>query len=159
MTGDPDRHWHDAVHAAGRAVIARVLGIPDCANLFLDADVPTVGKAFIVDALQASEWTDHHSQRKVDHGAFWSAKIIAFLAGAEAEIQIIGPRAGSEERRCDVSGTKLAYAGDPPGPTTRMRRFARQLVKRHRTAILSFAEQLVAAEELDELLAGEKQAA
>jgi hypothetical protein len=84
------------------------------------------------------------------------------MAGPEAEREIIGRRAGGEAgdqgQRHPISND-LDDSDHWPERSARMRRFARQLVKRHRAAILDFAEQLVAAHELDELLARENDAA
>jgi hypothetical protein len=157
MTPVADRLWHDAVHEAGRAVVSRALGLTSgYANLVPDYEEPSPGTAFIFDALQASEWNRLHPERHGNDGAFWRGRIIATMAGAEAELEIIGICAGSgghEREQCDSTGEDLGYSGDWPQRAVRMRRFARQLVKRHRGTILRFAEQLIAADELDEFLA------
>jgi len=157
MTRTPDKLWHDAVHEAGHAVIARVLGVNSgYANLVPDYEEQTPSHAFIFDALQAWEWNRLHPRRSGDDRPFWRGRVIATMAGVEAEREIIGWCAGDAEhdcRRCDPMGDNPAYSNGPPELSARMRRFARQLVKRHRNAILSFAEQLIAADELDELLA------
>lgn len=71
------------------------------------------------------------------------------MAGDEAEREIIGWAADESDRpQCGIG-----YSDDRPEGSARLRRFARQLVKRHRSTILSFANQLIAADELAELLA------
>jgi hypothetical protein len=75
------------------------------------------------------------------------------MAGAEAEREIIGRCFGEHDSRSrDLVVDYLDYSDVCPERAERMRRFTRQLVKRHRDAILSFAEQLMAAAELDELV-------
>ena len=150
MTRNPDKFWHDAVHEAGHAVIARALGVSSgYANLSDDRSEQRSGEAFILEAMLALEWN-----RRGMGGAFRRGSIIASMAGTEAERQIIG----SSLRRYHQDGRSSELDFDVPGceddqRAERLRRFARQLVKRHRNAILSFAEQLVAAADLDELLA------
>src|SRR5689334_16979001 len=81
----PDKLWHDAVHEAGHAVIARILGVtPGYANLSSDCDEVSAAD-FILDAMQAFEWNQVHAERHAADGAFWRRKIIARMAGAEAE--------------------------------------------------------------------------
>ena len=119
-----DRRWHDAVHEAGRLAIGRTLGLPfGCADL-------------------------RPEQEGADDRALWRGRIIANLAGTEAEREIIGWCAEDDRPECD-----FRYSDERPERIVRMRRFARQLVKRHRETILRFADQLIAADELGELLA------
>ena len=156
MRCNPDRVWHDAVHEAGHAVIARALGLTSgYTNLSPGCGEQISGDAFIHDALQSWSWNCRHPERNGNDGAFWRGTIIARMAGAEAEREIIGSclgRCGDDRRLPGLIRDGLGY--EQPEGAVRMRRFARQLVKRHREAILRFADQLVAAAELDELVAG-----
>lgn len=155
MRRTPDKLWHDAVHEAGHVVVARALGLTaGYANFFLDC-AEISAHAFIFDALQALAGGRLQSARKEDDAEFWHDKIIARMAGAEAEREIIGMCLGADgdDHGQLKFGDDLAYADEEPEHAVRMRRFARQLVKRHQDAILRFAEQLVAAAELDELVA------
>ncbi len=155
MPPTPDKLWHAAVHAAGHAVVARVLGLSaGHASLVPDFEEETAGVDYMLDALQAWEWSHLHPHQK--QRAFWDGKIIALMAGSEAECEIIGSCAGGDahdRRQCDLIAGDLEYRDDWPRRAARLRRFSRQLVKRHRSAVLSFANQLIAADELDELLA------
>ena len=157
MRRTPDKLWHDAVHEAGHAVISRALGLTSgYANLAPDASDQRSGEALIFDALQCCRWNSRHPERNGNDTAFWDGTIIASMAGAEAEREIIGTCLGRCEhgtRSSDPISNDLGYEDDGAGRTARMRRFAQQLVKKHRAAILRFAEQLVAVDELDELLA------
>jgi hypothetical protein len=56
-----------------------------------------------------------------------------------------------DERKYDQNS--VCYFDDSQLSATRLREFARQLVNEHRARILSFAEQLVALDELGELVA------
>jgi hypothetical protein len=151
----PDKLWHAAVHAAGHAVVARVLGLSGGRpSLVPDFEEETAGVDYMLDVLQAWEWSHLHPNR--NQRAFWHGKIIAHMAGSEAECEIIGSCAGGDKhdrRRCDLIAGDLKYSDDWPKRAVRLRRFARQLAKRHRSAVVSFANQLIAADELDELLA------
>ena len=156
MRRAPDRLWHDAVHEAGHAVIARTLGLTSgYTNLFPGCAEHMSGHPFIHDALQSWSWNCRHPERNGNDDAFWRGMIIARMAGAEAEREIIGSclgRCGDDSRSSDLIRDGLG--NEQPEDAARMRRFARHLVKRHREAILRFADQLVAAVELDELVAG-----
>lgn len=124
LTRDLDRLWHDAVHDAGRIAIARALGLP-----FAYSDLI-------------------FQQAGGDDRKFCHARIIADMAGAEAERDLFGWSADEDHcPECD-----FPYSDDRPEHFIRMRRFARQLVRRHRATILRLADQLVAADELGELL-------
>jgi len=143
----PDRLYHDAVHEAGRVAISRVLGLPS-AYVMPEHQEQTTGHAFIFDALQA-EWNCLHPERNGDDRAFRRRRIIAEMAGAEAEREIIGSCAEEHDHPQWVFG----YSDDRPVLSARMHVFARRLVKRHRDTILRLADQLVVANEICELLA------
>src|SRR3954463_7486657 len=64
------------------------------------------------------------------------AKIIALMAGSEAECEIIGSCAGGDahdRRQCDSIAGDLEYRDDWPRRAARLRRFSRQLIRRHRS--------------------------
>ena len=146
----PDRLYHDAIHEAGRVTISRVLGLPSGYAIPVpEHEEQTAGHAFVVNTLLASEWNRLHPDRDGDDRAFWRRMIIADMAGAEAEREIIGSCAEEHDDPQWVCG----YSNDRPVRSARSRRLARRLVKRHRDTILSFADQLIAADELGELLA------
>ena len=157
MRRTPDKLWHDAVHEAGYAVIARALGLTSCyTNLAPDYPDQRWGESLIFDVLQCCGWNRRHPERNGNDTAFWDGTTIASMAGAEAEREIIGTCLGRDERGAqssDLIRNDLEHPDGRAHRTERMRRFAQQLVKKHRAAILRFAEQLVAVDELDELLA------
>ena len=124
ITRAPDRRWHDAIHEAARIAIGRRLGLP-------------FGYAELAPEREGA-----------DDRALWRGMIIANMAGTEAEREIIGCFA--EEDRLEGD---FRFSDDGPERLARMRRFARQLVKRHRATIQRIADQLRAADELGELLA------
>lgn len=147
---------HAAVHEAGGAVVARMLGLT-CGRATLVPDYEEPAEvAYFFEAVHAFEWRHHHSHRYRDDRAFWHGKIIATMAGAEAEREILGSCLegnGHGRQQWDLVGDNLGYSDDWSKRAARLRRFARQLVKRHRSAILHFAKQLIAADQLDDLLA------
>ena len=120
-----DRLWHEAVHDAGRIAITRALELP-----FAHSDLI-------------------FQQAGGDDRKFCRARIIADMAGAEAERELFGWCADEDHRQQNY----FPYSDDRPERFIRMRRFARQLVRRHRATILRLADQLIAADELGELLA------
>jgi len=151
LTRAPDRLWHDAVHEAGRIAISRVLGLPSVQfTTARDHGGQTAVHVFTSDVWRGPEWISRlQPERNKDDRAFWRGRIIVDIAGAEAEREIIG-------RYVDGHGyleRGFGYSDDGAEPLAGTRRFARQLVKRHRATILQFADQLMAAHELEELMA------
>jgi hypothetical protein len=146
----PDRLYHDAVHEAARIAIGRVLGLPSgYAVPVPEYESPTSSHRFAFNAVQASEWNRLHPGRNGDDRAFWRRTIIMDMACAEAEREIIGSSAHEQADPHCIFG----HSDDQPVRSARMHQLARRLVKRHRDAILRLADQLIAADELGELLA------
>ena len=149
-----------ATHEAGHAVIARVLTLL-CGGATIVPNFETggAGHAITHDPLEcASDW-DRRDKLRHD-SAVWHARIIAFMAGAEAEQVLLGATQGgdgddryqiklmAEELDCDSDEWVKLEA--------RLRAMTRMLIRRHRNRIERVADTLLAkrklsAKEIDKL--------
>ena len=141
---------HTATHEAGHAVIARVLALM-CGG----ASIRPVGneRAMIHGPFECEgEWIGRAKWRS--GGAVYRARIIAFMAGTEAEIELFGATQGDddEDRSQIALMAKELYSCD----LDRLRMMTRMLVRRHRNRIervaaALLAERKLSAEQVDEL--------
>ena len=141
---------HTATHEAGHAVIARVLTLM-CGG----ASIRPVGngRAMIHGPFECEgEWIGRAKWRS--GGAVYRARIIAFMAGTEAEIELLGATQGADdEDRCQIAlMAKELYSCD----LDRLRMMTRMLVRRHgdrieRVAAALLAEKELSREQVDEL--------
>jgi hypothetical protein len=140
--------WQAAVREAGHAIIAGVLGV-SCgeATLVPDSEREPAGAAHLCESLEGPGRGRIPTQHDCADQTFLDDNIIVAMAGAEAEREIIGSYASNGLLR-----DSLGYSDLSPIRATQLRRVARQLVKKHRTRIRSFAQQLIALNELDEFL-------
>jgi ATP-dependent Zn protease len=148
-----------AIHEAGHAVLGRVLTLV-CDSATIKPDHDSAGHSLTHDPWACIyEWEKRGKVREPD--AVWHARIIGFMAGAEAEAELLGavPRGDSDDRyqielmaeqlyRDKISWEKL----EP-----RLRAMTRMLVRRHRVLIARVADALIdrttlSAEELDKLV-------
>jgi ATP-dependent Zn protease len=133
-----------AIHEAGHAVIARVLTLA-CGSSTIKADHNSAGHASIHDPHGIeSEWNRRGKVRDAEK-ASWYGRIIAFMAGAEAEIVLTGKtRGGDGEDRYQISlMAEQIGLGDWPRIEARLRTMTRMLVRRHRERIERVAEALL----------------
>jgi hypothetical protein len=154
------RRRHTAIHEAGHAVIARVLGLSSGeANIIPNEQEDVAGCATVYDGWKtANEWDQQvFEQRKrgvvprkvrLARSAF-RGLIIVKMAGAEAESELLGDCAGGDgydreeiELIVHFDEAELSYdlwrRHEP-----RMRRQARRLVRKHRDKIERVAAALV----------------
>lgn len=152
-----DRH-HVATHEAGHAVIARVLTLT-CGHATIEPDSDSAGHAITVDLwLCASEWEKRGKVRNSD--AVWHAGIIASMAGAEGEIELLGSTEGGdgEDRyQIELMAKELSGGDSWNGIEPRLRAMTRMLVRRHRVLIERVAaalleRKMLSREELDDLI-------
>jgi hypothetical protein len=150
-----------AYHEAGHAVIARVLTLP-------------AGPATIKPNYREGHWgysitADPHAclyewekRGKVrDEAAVWHARIISFMAGAEAETELLGRRSSPSDRE-DQAQIELMAAELPAQDLwerrePRLRAMTRMLVRRHKARITRVARALLSkttltAEQIDKLV-------
>ena len=141
---------HVATHEAGHAVIARVLTLVcDGASIQPEYDDGCAGHSIIADPLvTAGVWDRRWKFRNGE--AVYRARIIAFMAGAEAEAELLGAAEGGDDDdryQIDLMAEQLdRYDFD------RLRAMTRMLVRRHRHRIKRVAETLLA----ERTLSGER---
>lgn len=149
-----------AIHEAGHAVIGRVLGIP-FGGATIEADEDSDGHSICPDQYEiAQAWDDagiyHRGMTSV-----YRARILAWMAGAEAERECLGAPSlgdGDDRRWIDIMLEELLPAGaDTAKAERRLRQACWQLVRRHRSTIERVAALLIervhmTANEIDEVV-------
>jgi hypothetical protein len=135
-----------AYHAAGRAVIGRVLGLT-CGDVTIKSDSDTMGQGIIRDPWQTiQDWEER--QRFRDPASAFRGTIIARMAGREAELEIFGTQGDEGDYHDDEMQIALLLEdaepwGDPDHFKTRLRGKTRRLVRRHRQSIERIAHALL----------------
>ena len=168
-----------AVHEAGHAVIARVLGLVGCgsATIVRNEAEGEPGHAMLGDPWETVEkWEREYSEelertgiepvryRGLNLRSAIRARIMTSMAGAEAEIELIGYRHGDDafDRREIEEYTEMEDAELPDDLwqryEPRMRRHTRRLIRKHRDKIERVAAALqrkntLPGEEIDRLIA------
>jgi hypothetical protein len=146
-----------AIHEAGHAVIARVLTLV-CGSATIKADHNSTGHSLTHDPWTCIyEWERRGKVRHPD--AVWHARMIGFMASAEAERELIGsvlPGDGDDRHQIELMAEKLDNVDSWERLEPRLRAMTRALVRRHRARIEAVAEALIARktlsrEELDTL--------
>jgi ATP-dependent Zn protease len=141
-----------AYHEAGHAVIARVLTLPSGhATVSPDFDEGSAGHSITPDPYDCIyEW---EKRGKVRHSeAAWHARIIAFMAGVEAEKELLAvpdhSEFGDESDRIQIDrmASGLDRDADWKKVEPRLRAMTRLLVRRHKALIERTAEALLKAE-------------
>lgn len=155
---------HTAIHEAGHAVIARVLGMA-CgqATVKPDCDLGEAGHAIIHDQWATwGQWEDRRKYREIH--TVVQGRIISSMAGAEAEREILGYCAGGDgddRDQIEMMASSSDSGIEPeawPRWELRMRRQCRRLVRKHRSKIIRVAaalecETTLLAKQIDELVA------
>jgi hypothetical protein len=136
-----------AIHEAGHAVIGRVLTLPcGSATIKVDHDEGSAGHNITVDPYFCIyEWQRRGKVRTDD--AVWHARIISYMAGAEAEREILGRcRGGDGDDRYQIAlmAEELSRGTDWTKREPRLRAMTRMLVRRHRALIERVAKALLA---------------
>lgn len=132
---------HTAIHEAGHAVIGRVLTLP-CreATIEPDFDEGWAGYSHRGDYWSVDrEWLRRGKCRIGQHLPI--AHAITLMAGAEAEIELLGNcEGGDNDDRIQIS----RIDGRIDFSETRLRKMTRTLVRRHRARIERVADALLA---------------
>jgi ATP-dependent Zn protease len=134
--------WSTAVHEAGHAVVARVLGL-QCGKVTIAANYRTrdAGYGVIADPWAAvARWDERGKYRPAE--AALRARVIAYMAGREAEEELLGHCPGGD----GDDQYQIALMLDTLGQTElepRLRTFARAIVRRHRSKIEALARALM----------------
>jgi ATP-dependent Zn protease len=152
-----------AIHEAGHAVIGRVLGLT-CggASIVADESEGELGHGIIADPWRTA-WDWDQRGRYRDSSLAFRGRIYAYMAGAEAERELLGRRAiGDGDDRDQIA---LMLESGEPGIAAdqwvkrepRMRAVTRGLIRRHRAKIERLAAELqrhqtMTGEEIDAVL-------
>lgn len=154
----PITRRHIAIHEAGHAVIGRVVTML-CGGASIVADEDSAGHSITADPYAVMmKWEEREKWR--GPASVWRGHIICTAAGAEAENEIMGDHLGGDgDDRYQIALMLGAIAdeGDHDRLESRLRRFARQLVRKHRADIEKVADALeghgtLTADEIDALL-------
>ncbi|WP_411904178.1 ATP-dependent metallopeptidase FtsH/Yme1/Tma family protein [Methylorubrum thiocyanatum] len=144
--------YHTAIHEAGHAVIGRkVTMVCGGATIKADDDLDAAGHAIVADA--DTTWRAWEMREKFrDLTSVMRGRIITIQAGHEAEAEILGePLTGDDDDR-ECAEAMVEDAGFPEDQDAvvlaRLRRFARQLARRHRADIERVAAALMERETL-----------
>jgi len=144
MSNDP---WATAIHEAGHAVVADILGLRPCSTT-TRADHDCAGHTVIADPCIIQEWLEHDGKWR-EHNTILRGCILSMMAGGEAEEECLGACKGDNgEDRYQIA---LMFDQLPEAnlKEVRMRLFTRGLVRRHREAIERVAAVLIWEDTLD----------
>jgi ATP-dependent Zn protease len=156
--------WGTAVHEAGHAVIGRVLELPcGLATIVPNKEEGSAGHAITGDQWAIlGHWEDERAKYHRDMPTVWRARMIAFMAGAEAERVVLGDSAGGDgedQRQIAFMADNLMDTFSPEWDrwAARLRRQTVRLVRRHRRTIERVARALyrrrtLTAEQIDRLM-------
>jgi hypothetical protein len=152
--------FHTAIHEASHAVIGRVLTLM-CggASIVPDFDQGHAGHSITEDPWSCeSQWEKRGKVRGAD--AVLHAGIIVLMAGAEAEIELLGSTQGGDafdRSEIEMMADYLRKGASWSRVEPRLRAMTRMLVRRHRVMIERVAAALLESktlnrEELDGLI-------
>jgi ATP-dependent Zn protease len=146
-----------AYHEAGHAVLGRVLTLV-CDSATIEPDHDSAGHSLPRACIY--EWEKRGKVR--EPAAVWHARIIGFMAGAEAEAELLGtvPRGDGDDRyQIELMAEELETPAKrwDTKIEPRLRAMTRMLVHRHRALIERVAQALIdqttlSREELDNLV-------
>jgi ATP-dependent Zn protease len=137
-----------AIHEAGHAVIARVLTL-DCGGATIKPDHDSAAHAITNDPWACIFAWEQRGKVRNNQDAVWHARIMSFMAGAEAEVVLLGSAQGDdgEDRyQIDLMADQLdnIELADWIRLEARLRALTRALIRRHRKRIERVAEALLA---------------
>jgi hypothetical protein len=141
---------HTATHEAGHAVVGRVLTLL-CggASIVPDYEAGEAGHAITKDPSECEgEWL---RRGKIRHdNAVWHARIMTFMAGAEAEVMLLGAAQGGDgddRYQIELMAENVVCA-DWNRLEARLRAMTRMLIRRHRDRIERVAAALLVKRKL-----------
>jgi hypothetical protein len=140
---------HAAVHEAGHAVIGRVLGIP-CGHATILADDESNGHNLAEPPYKIlGRWWDDLGRYYREEAVAFHARIMAYMAGAEAERVLLGVCNGGDGN--DLS--EIAWMANSAGYDTfsgewtrrrgQLRRQTVRLLRKHQATVRSVADALL----------------
>jgi len=150
-----------AYHEAGHAVIGRVLTL-HCggATIKPDYEEGVAGHAITHEPSACLYEWEKRGHVRDSKDAVYHARIMTFMAGAEAERELLGSQAiadGDDREQIELMAEELDHDTNWAKLEPRLRAMTRRLVRRHRALIERVAKALLAettlsAEALDKLV-------
>lgn len=148
-----------AYHEAGHAVIARVLTLASgYATIKPNYREGEAGHHITFDPYKCEHEWGKRGEVRHSVGAVWHARIITYMAGAEAEHELLRSKAigdGDDRRQIEFMACSAGFRADDDCQTAhwlklepRLRTMTRMLVRRHRARIERVAKALLAIERL-----------
>jgi hypothetical protein len=141
-----------AIHEAGHAVIGRVLSMV-CEGATIEPDGECAGHAIIhVQHVIMSTWERQGKWRAEE--SVWRGRIMSFMAGREAEAELLGNFEdegldGDDRYQIELMAEEVNISGDWEAYEARLRSKTRSLVRRHRSTILLVAGELLSRTTID----------
>lgn len=140
---------HVAVHEAGHAVIGRALSMV-CGGATIAVDKASAGHSVTAEPhVIIVQWELREKFR--DEASAFRGRMMTFMAGAEAEREILGKCTGGDGDDCyqvALMASEIVREERREALEARLRRMTRQLVRRHRARIERVAAVLMERETL-----------
>jgi ATP-dependent Zn protease len=155
------RRQSTAFHEAGHAVIARVLTLAaGGATIKADYTEGSAGHTITLDPYACLDEWEKRGKVRDQADAVWHARIMAYMAGAEAEAVLLDRKAigdGYDRREIARMAGELCYSAPWDTLEPRLRTMTRMLVRRHKARIERVAKALLAkttlsAKQVDKLV-------
>jgi ATP-dependent Zn protease len=127
------RKKQTAYHEAGHAVIGRVLTLP-CGRATIRSDDDSAGHAITPDPYACLYQWEKRGKVRNSQNAVWVARIITYMAGAEAEVEFLGkvPQDDDDDRYQISLMMEEIAPSDWERYEARLRRMTRMLVRPRR---------------------------
>ena len=140
--------WATAVHESGHAVIGRVLRLPcGMATIVPNEDEQTAGVSITHDQWATADHWEGIGIFHRDMDVAYRARIMTFMAGAEAEKALLGSCYGGDDddqhQVALMAEEWVRHAEDWQRWHDRLRRQTARLVRRHRDTIECMAKALM----------------
>jgi hypothetical protein len=137
-----------AVHEAGHATIARVLTLAaGGATIRANCQEGSAGHTITLDAYACTEEWRKRGKVRDQPDAVWHARIMAYMAGAEAEAVLLDRTTigdGYDRREIAQMSDEVCHSAPWDRLEPRLRAMTRMLVRRHKARIERVAEALIA---------------
>jgi hypothetical protein len=141
----PEEERATAIHESGHAVVGRVLGLV-CGKVTIAADyrTRTSGYGIIADPWVTINRWEQRGRYRPPKAAF-RGRILAYMAGREAEEELLGYCPGGDDDDQYQIALMLMdlYPGEEAKFERRLRGVARSLVRRHRPKIEALSRALI----------------
>lgn len=139
---------HTAIHEAGHAVIARVLTLSSgLATIEADYADNAGGYSITDDPWECVRQWETRGRVRTSWNAVWYGRIMAYMAGAEAEVKILGATQGGDgddRYQIELMSKEVKFRRhDWDHVEPRLRVMTRMLVRRHRARIERVADALL----------------